>query len=200
MYGFSKDYAERKIFYYLLIGIVLTIIVVVATTISLVFLVLATQISNPSTATTSLTNAFAYTTPVFGAASIIWVLYNVKAFNLLSDKSGVPLFRTGAWILLAGAIMTVIFEVAFTVVSVSTSMSISSFTNSLTVIAVPGAIVQGVAWVLFAKSYYRITPPPAQTAPPYSYPPISPQIQYCPNCGTQNRTDARFCTHCGQKL
>jgi uncharacterized membrane protein len=158
MHGFSRDYAERKIFDYLLYGLIITIVAALIAGILGVLLILLPSLL-ASTAPSA--NAFSYLVPIISLVSIIWIVSNFRALNLLSEKSGVPLFRTGAKVLLASALVTVVLEIIWAAVSAYLSVSY----NSLTIISVPGAIVQGVAWVLLAKAYYRITPPAPQIQP-----------------------------------
>ena len=116
MYGFSKDYQDHRIFSYLLYGLIITIVVAVIT-VAILFVAilvnLATLFPNFSSSTlpsgqisSEMSRIFGLVFPLFGLVGIIWVAFNVKAFNLLSDKSKVPLFRTGAKVLIAGALVT----------------------------------------------------------------------------------------------
>jgi len=89
-----------------------------------------------------------------------------------------------------------VLGIVFAVLAVSGSASF----DTLTVAAIPGGLVQDIAWVLLARSFFRIKAPPTQTFTPTYTPTGSGQVKYCPNCGTPNQLDAAFCTHCGQKL
>ena len=72
--------------------------------------------------------------------------------------------------------------------------------NTFLLVAIPGGLVQDVAWVLLAMAFFRIKVPPVQSISPSSVTPVAGQMRYCPNCGTPNQTDAIFCSRCGQKL
>ena len=207
MYGFSKAYGEHKIFDYILYGIIITIVAAVIA-LAIIFVIIFSNIAsiipslNPSTATPSPTQItstmqayLAPFLPVIGFVSLIEVVFTVRAFNLLGDKSQVRLFRTAAKILLAGALLTVVIGIVFAALA---SSALISF-NALLIMAVPGGIVQDVAWALLAVAFFRIRAPPTQTFTPSSVQAVNGQVKYCPNCGTQNRQDAIYCTRCGQK-
>jgi uncharacterized membrane protein len=206
MYGFSKDYGEHKILNYIIYGIIYTIIAAVIIGVIAIIVVLANLgsiIPNLGASTTSPTQIqdmmLTYLGPffaVFGVIGLIYVVFSVKAFNLLSDKSQVPLFRTGAKVLLAGGLLTTVLGIVFAVLVVSGSLSF----NALLVIAIPGGLVQDIAWVLLAMAFFRINAPPAQTFTPAYTPAATGQVRYCTHCGTPNQLDAAYCTHCGQKL
>ena len=117
-------------------------------------------------------------------------MFNVLAFKLLGKKSGVPLFRTGALVLLAGAVVNVAVGIVFAVLTYSGSIDY----NTYLLAAIPGGLVQDVAWVLLAMAFFRIKAPPTQTITPSNVPPVAGQMKYCPNCGTPNQTDAAYCT------
>jgi len=214
MYGFSRDYSDHAIFNNLLYGLIIAIVAGViagAVTIILVLSNLSGIIPNlnstptpPTQITSSMLSSIRPVFPLFAAIGLIWVWFNFRAFNLLSDKSNVPLFRTGAKVLLIGAVVSVAIAVVFAVIGSSLSMSY----NTLLILFIPGSIVQDVAWALLAMAYFRIKPPAPQavsTQPPSQVTPtiapaVSAQIRYCPNCGTPNQPDAVYCTRCGQKL
>ena len=207
MYGFSKDYSEQKIFSNLINGIVITIIAVVVVTVIAVIIILfnfATLFPNlsSSTSSTQISSSFSKTlgsVPSFyGLVEVVWIVFVVRAFDLLSDKSKVPLFRTGAKVLLAGALVNIVLAVIFAVVGFYVSLSLNTLLALLTI----GNLMQSVAWVLLAMAYFRIQAPaaPMQAAAPINAQPVSGQVKYCPYCGAPNPTDAVYCTHCGQKL
>ena len=134
---------------------------------------------------------------MFSVVGIIWIAFNVKAFNLLSYKSKEPLFRTGAKVLLAGALVNIVIAIIFAVVGSYVSVSLTTLLVLLTI----GGLVQDAAWILFAKAYFRIQAPtvPVQAAAP-TVPPISEQVKFCTYCGAPNPIDATFCIRCGQKI
>jgi len=99
MYGFSRDYSDHKIFNYIIYGIIYTIIATVIVGIIAIAVVLANLGStipnfNTSTTPTQIQDMMlTYLGPVFaviGFVALIYVVFNVKTFNLLSDKSQVP--------------------------------------------------------------------------------------------------------------
>jgi multidrug transporter EmrE-like cation transporter len=63
---------------------------------------------------------------IAGAVSLINVVFNVKAFNLLATKSEVPLFRTAAIVLLAGALLSLAIGIVFAVLASSGSASLNT--------------------------------------------------------------------------
>ena len=208
MYGFSKDYNDHRIFNYLLYGIIITIIAAVVTAVIFFIVLLSNFVSlfpsfsssAPSSTQISsqLSKIFGLILPLFGLVGVIWIAFNVKAFNLLSDKSKVPLFRIGAKVLLAGALVNIVIAIIFAVVGVYVAIPLETLLALLTI----GGLVQDVAWVLLAMAYFRIQVPaiPAPAATPANIPPVSGQIKYCPNCGALNPQEALYCTRCGQKL
>ena len=206
MYGFSRDYGEPGIFNNLLYGIV---VVVVAGVIAIVFTIIILLfnvgkiIPNPSSLpaspqiSTSMLHTLLPIFPVFAAIGLIWICFNLKAFNLLADKSRVSLFRTGAKVLMGGAILSVAISVVFAVVGSSFSFSY----NTLLVLFIPGSLIQDAAWALLAMAYFRIRPLPHQalfTSPTFqafasaNAQAVSPQVKYCQYCGAQNPTDALY--------
>ncbi len=117
MYGFSKDYNDHRIFNYLLYGIIVTIIAAVITAV-IFFIVLLSNFASlfpnfsssaPSSTQISseLSKIFGLILPLFGLVGIIWIAFNVKAFNLVSDKSKVPLSELALKSCLAGALVNI---------------------------------------------------------------------------------------------
>jgi uncharacterized membrane protein len=201
MYGFSKDYGEAKIFNHIIYGIIFTIVAAVIVGIIAIAVFVANIIPtfNTSSSPTQIQNmTLTYLSPVFaaiGIVALIYIVFIMKAFNLLADKSQVPLFRTAAKVLLAGGIITTVIGIILAVLAAFGSISL----ESLTIIAVPGGLVQDVAWVLLAMAFFRIKPPPQTLTPTYA-PTPSGKVKYCTHCGTPNQADALYCTGCGQKL
>lgn len=200
MHGFSKDYNERGIFKNLLYGIAtVAILGLIAVMIAAVVFVANIGVYQASTFSLFLTLL-----PLFAFISLIWVAFNVRAFNLLADTSKVPLFRTSALILLAGAAVTVAILIVVAIIGPTFSVGSSALTASF----IPGGLVQDAGWVLIAIAYSRIQPPPS---PPPVYlssdapssPPVTPPVwkaKYCTNCGAPIETNAAYCTRCGNKL
>lgn len=186
MHGFSKDYAEHNIFEHLVTGLVLTIIVAIIGGILTGALLVFVFLSNSSGSQSN------YATAFFSTVSLIWILFNVKALNLLSDKSAKPQFRIGAKVLLIAALLNLALNISFAIISTFISVPLNS------IVPIPGALVQSAAWILLAKAYYSVTPPP-QTILPYNFSPAPKQVKYCTYCGAQNAVQAIYCTPCGQK-
>jgi uncharacterized membrane protein len=206
MYGFSRDYNEHRIFNYLLYGFLGTIVVTVVAVIVVVAIFLsnlATIIPNLNQSTTTpfqISNSMqTFMSPflaVFSFVGVIWVVFNVLAFRLLGEKSGVPLFRTGALVLLAGAVVNVGVGIMFALMMYLGSIDYSTYLLA----AIPGGLVQDVAWILLAMSFFRIKVQPVQTTLSSNVELAAGQMKYCPNCRTPYQSDDAFCTRCGQKL
>ena len=206
MYGFSKDYQDHRIFSYLLYGIIITIVaavIVLAILVIVILFNLSTLFPNLSSSappssqiSSEMSKIFGFVFPLFGLVGIIWIAFNVKAFNLLSDKSKVPLFRTGAKVLIAGAIVNIVIAIIFAVVSSYVAVSFNTLLALLTI----GGLVQDVAWVLLATAYFRIQVPAAPVQAAINIPPVSGQEKYCTYCGAPNQLNALYCSHCGQKI
>ena len=98
------------------------------------------------------------------------VLY-MRAFNKLKEKSGVDNFGTAGLLILIGVFIP---------------------------------IIAWIAWIFAAMGFKKLKAAPA--ASPYVpypvQPPLSTQMQTkrCPNCGTENRSDALYCSNCGKPL
>ena len=206
MYGFSRDYNEHRIFNYLLYGFLGTIVAAVIAGIVVVVIVLSNLATiipnlNPSTTTpsqvsTSMLTSMSPFLAVFSFVGVIWVVFNVLAFRLLGEKSGVPLFRNGALFLLAGAVVNVGVGILFALLVYWGLIDYNTFLLA----AIPGGLVQNIAWVLLAMAFFRIKVPPAQPISPSIAVPAAEYMIFCPNCGTPNQADAVFCSRCGQKL
>ncbi len=197
MYGFSKDYGTHRIFDYILYGLIITIVVAVISGILMVagfFANLTSIIPNlasPPTSQQIESSMLSFAAPflaVFGFITLINVVFEVLAFNLLAVKSQVHLFRTSAKLLLAGGVLQIAIGIIFAIWASSGSASI----NTLTLIAVPSGLVQYTAWALLAVAFFRI---PAFNA----YHTAIGQIKRCPYCGAQNSIDAVYCMQCGKK-
>jgi uncharacterized membrane protein len=204
MYGFSKDYAERKIFSYILYGLIISVVIAViigiiwfALTMVSIFSLVSSSGLSPSPSTPQIQSLIApYYAPLITAmtvVSLVWILFNYKAFNLLAEKSGVHMFRTAAKIFVAGAVVNVAVGALFAVLGL---LGLIDYYTML-LVSVPGGLVQYVAWGFAAKSFFSIPIP----TPSYAATVTSPaQGPYCPHCGAQNQVDAIYCSRCGQKL
>jgi uncharacterized membrane protein len=211
MYGFSKSYGEHRIFNYILYGIIISIIaavivgaiaiVIVLSNFASIFPNINSSTTMPNQITDALTSNLSPVFSVIGFVGFISIVFNVKAFNLLADKSQVPLFRTAAKVLLAGGLVTIVLGIVFAVLAAYGSVSF----DGLLIISIPGGLVQDVAWVLLAMAFFRINPTATQTITTSNFtspnqPPVAGQVKYCTHCGTPNQLDATYCTRCGQRL
>ncbi|MCW3998637.1 MAG: DUF996 domain-containing protein [Candidatus Bathyarchaeota archaeon] len=204
MFGFSRDYQERRIFNYILYGIVITVVVAVAAA-AFMFAYLFANIGsiatglNPNPSQSDISTLLSpYISPfitIFEFIGLIYVVFEVLAFNLLSQKTSVPLFKHGARLLLLGGILSIVIGL----VAVA-SMTVD--TQNLTLIMLPGSLVQYVGWALLAMAFFRIKPSSQQTYSGYNAvpAPTSTQVRVCTSCGAQNLPDALYCARCGQKL
>jgi uncharacterized membrane protein len=207
MYGFSRDYGERRIFNYVLYGLLIGIVAAVAAVIFMVAFFLASFASlipafgssNPPTSNQIQTLMLPYIAPflvVFAFIGLVNVVLDVRAFNLLGDKSGVSMFRTAAKVLLAGGLLMVVFGIIFSALALA---NIVTFDQLLLMYA-PSAVITEIAWLLLAVAFFRIHP----SLTPTAYPPTDSAqfypVKSCPNCNSQNQADASYCTKCGKKL
>lgn len=210
MHGFSQDYGESHIFAYLVNGIIVTIVVGILTLIvalavvisnaSSLFPIFSSSAASQSQMSSSIWKSILPLLPVFSVVGLIWILFNVRSLNLLGDKSKVVLFRTGAKVLLAGAVLSV--AVSATIAAIGSLISIS-YNTVLPILSVPGGLVQDAAWVLLAMAFFRVQMSLAPSMTPTSVSTFQSsygQAKYCPNCGTPIQAGAAYCSKCGQKL
>jgi len=197
MYGFSKDYAERRIFSYIIYGIIGGIVsglIVGVVSVAVTFASIFNRSSLPSSSVSPFTVVM---TAALTIASLVWVYFIVKSYNLLGDKSEVPMFKTGAKILLVGVILNIVLNMVFAALILNGSIP----ANALLLASVPGGILNYVAQGVFAKSFFAIrAPPSSQTILPSYVPATQTQSWFCPNCGMENQTDSVYCIRCGRKL
>ncbi|MCW4028924.1 MAG: DUF996 domain-containing protein [Candidatus Bathyarchaeota archaeon] len=200
MYGFSNDYQERRIFSYIIYGIIAAIISAVVA-LGVMFMVLFSNIaalipsfdpSQPPSQSDIMSQILPSITPiiaVFAVVGVALVVLEVLAFRLLAKKSEVPLFRMGGLILLTGSVLSVAIGVTFAVFAATGSLDY----RMLSILGAPGGLVQQAGWVVLAFAFFRIKPPPQQVLNPAS------EVSYCSHCGAQNPSDATYCIRCGQK-
>ncbi len=210
MYGFSKDYQERRIFNHVIYGFIITIVAAVvavalwfALSIGSIFSKVPSLGTQPSTADIQsiITPYVSPLTIVIGLVALIYAIFVMRAFNLIGDKSTEPMFKTGAKLVLLGGLVTVAVTTIVGVIMATGQVSLDVFTLA----AVPGGFVQIAAWAVLAKAYFSIKAPPPQaftqpnpmqpTAPYSASPPI-----YCSYCGAQNQPSATYCTQCGKTI
>jgi uncharacterized membrane protein len=206
MYGFSRDYGERRIFNYVLYGLLIGIVAAVAAVVFMVAFFLANlasvipafNSSNPPSSSQIQSLMLPYLAPflvVFAFIGLVNIVLNVRAFNLLGDKSGVSMFRTAAKVLLAGGLLMVVFGIIFGVLAFANFLTF----DQLLLIYAPSAVITEIAWLLLAVAFFRIQPLPTPTAMPSTYS-AQAQTRPCSNCGAQNQTGDAYCTRCGNKL
>jgi uncharacterized membrane protein len=199
MYGFSKDYAERRIFSYIIygfVGAIITGLIFGVVWVAFTFVNLFNSSINPLPYS-SISQYTSVLTAFFSIASLVWVYFLLKSYNLLGDKSEVPMFKIGAKILFAGVILNVVLNLVFAVLILNGSIP----TNALLLASAPGGILNYVAQGVFAKSFFTIKAPShCQTYPSIYTSLTRPQVRYCPNCGVENQTDSIYCIRCGRKL
>jgi uncharacterized membrane protein len=214
MYGLSKDYNERGIFYNVLWGILAAIIGAVVFIVA-AFILILTNLSNilsNSTPTTTIAIAtadpstvlnpyLALILPFANFVMLAWVLFYMRALNKLSDKSEVPIFKTAGKVFLASALIALAIDIVFAVLLFNSQLSVTTFSTVVSC----STILQYAAWGLIAVGFHRIKAPPQPQPQPviYAPPPTQPtmgSVKYCTHCGAPNQMDSQFCTRCGQKL
>jgi uncharacterized membrane protein len=203
MHGLSRDYAEPKIFSYIIYGLIITVVLAVAIGIiwfalflvSIFSLISDFNLTSP-TSTAQIQSVIApYYAPLMAGMAVVllvWILYNYKAFNLLAEKSGVYLFRTAAKIFVAGAVVNVAVGALFAVLGL---LGLIGYYTML-LVSVPGGLIQYVAWGFVAKGFFSIP----VSATYFQVSPSSVQGRNCQNCGAPNQADATYCGRCGQKI
>jgi uncharacterized membrane protein len=212
MHGLSRDYNEHGIFNNTLYGIIAAIVAAVVAGIVTVVLVVLNFLTTIPDLNPTNTMAYASSTVADPAsiassyislllvavslASVLLAVFYMRAFNLLSAKSNVPLFKTAGKVLLAGASISSLLGIIFVALMFN---SISSTAEVSTVIAV-GTLVQDSAWAMLAVAFLRIRPPPQTQPTPFIVAPVVEQVKYCPYCGAQNVQAAQYCAQCGKKL
>jgi len=202
MYGFSKDYAERRIFMYIIYGILIAIVsgvIIGVAWIGFTIIGVLGQLSSagsPSGSPQALIIPFtAILVPALSVITLVTMLFIYRSYNLLAEKSDVQLFRTAGKIFVLSAILNIILGILFAVLSYTGVIQFTTIVLALT----PGAFVQYIAWALSAKGFFAIQPPAPPTAPTQPYPTAS-QTLYCPNCGAQTQPGNVYCVRCGKKL
>ncbi len=182
MKGLSEDFKEPSIFRNTLNGFIFGIIGAVVGIAS--FAAVIASIFSSFTFTRPLFNVFGILLAI-GALLVVFGLLVIasvflkRAFDVLASKSGEKLFHTGGLLLLVGAALIIIFGLGF--------------------------VLLFVAWILLAVGFFSVRPPSQNITTQPTAPIIPPtavpasNVQYCPNCGAENKLDATFCTHCGKE-
>jgi uncharacterized membrane protein len=216
MKGFAVHYKAPSIFnnaLYWLISSIIAGVVAGVLAVAIILLNLNSIIATvtPFTPTTppTLDSLLEILQPVIGyfipvgvvvfAFALVSVVFIMRAFNGLADKSGVRLFRTVGLLFLVGTVLAGALALVAVLLVLAALVSISAV---LAITAVSG-LISLVAWIMATVAFFRIRAPPSQTLPapaPQTVTPAAGQVKYCPYCGAENLTDAAYCTHCGQKL
>ena len=208
MNGLANDHQDRKIFNNALYSFITGIIVAVAAAIIGIFIVLS-NISSliPSTEPPffspgyfeSLISYFVPVLPIVSILNLIPAWFNLRAFNKLTSKSGVKLFRTTGLLGIVAVVVTIVLGfVAAALFYVNVIEASSVFT-----VSVAGSAISLVAWIVAAVAFWSIKEPTSQPSPTptpqNSMEPVG-QVKYCPHCGAPNAVNAEYCVRCGKKL
>ncbi|XES77764.1 MAG: DUF996 domain-containing protein [Candidatus Bathyarchaeia archaeon] len=192
MHNLSKYYNRPAIFKNVLYGIIVNIVgVIVVLVVESAFLTIVTRqvhvdvpnaLSNGPLAVSSVQSVFLpvvsllLTVFIFG---IISAFFYMRAFNALSEESGVTAFRTAGVLYLIGTVLTLVMV---------------------------GALLVWVAWIFVAIGFFSLNSSP-KTAPVTStnssaeqLSSSTSQMKYCTYCGAPNNTDDIYCNRCGRSL
>lgn len=203
MYGFSKDYAQPQIFNYIIyafVGTIIAAIVIFPIGFAFLFTNLFSTLSNSSSPTNSseiqslIASYLSPLIPIMTVVSLVWIYFNYKSYNLLAEKSGVPLFSIAAKIFVLGTIVNLAVGVVFTVLVYNGTFGY----DTIKFATLPGGLIQYGAWAFIAKGFKAIKVSPQQTISPQTSPTIA-SAQYCPNCGSQTQPSDVYCIRCGKK-
>jgi uncharacterized membrane protein len=212
MYGLSRDYEDSPIFNNALYGFLAAIIGAVLAGILAVVLIFS-NIGNIVNMFNSTSVSFSFTSeayraiigyllPVFVAGyfvALVQMLFYMRAFNRLAEKSEVKLFKPVGLLLVVSAIAGVLVAV------ISALLIFGALASSDIIWYLPlasGAITCA-AWIVAARAFLAIKVPASQGAQPvssYSYAPPSGKVRYCRYCGAPNKAYAAYCGNCGNKL
>ena len=175
MYRLSQYYNEPGIFKDVIYGVII-VVVGIATIIALVVIVFLFSRSSSGVPPSF---AFSFLALFLGAIvlQIIVSIFFMRAFNKLSEKSGVDSFHTAGLLILIGAVTSIIGV---------------------------GGIIGWIAWIFAASGFYSLKPKPTvnalfYNAPPASSPTPTPSL-YCSYCGAQISNDSIYCPNCGRQI
>lgn len=174
MYFLSQYYNEPGIFRNIIYGIIIAAVGIA----SLIALLIAALLSQHYPGTPA-PFAFSFLAVILAAIviQIVVSVFFMRAFNKLSEKSGVDSFRTAGLLILIGGVTSIVFV---------------------------GGIISWLAWIFAASGFRSLKPKAAAAAPTYAppsmAPPTSTQNIYCPYCGAQISYDSVFCPHCGRQI
>jgi uncharacterized membrane protein len=176
MWGYSKAYSDSGIFNNALFGFISSIvgaIVVAVVTIVIMLSNLREIIGSytPSFPFTSgsvtelMESLIGYLAPVLIASAIISLVQALlyqRAFNKLSEKAEVRLFRTaGILLVISAGVSIIVASVAYVLVLAATASLLEVY--AIAAIAAPVALA---AWAVAAKAFLGTKPPVKQGPPP----------------------------------
>ncbi len=205
MYGFSKDYAEPRIFRYILYGILVAIVSGVIIGVALVGFTITSILCQVSSSSSLPINSaeiqalilpyMAGLVPCMELVMLAVLFFFYRSYNILAEKSGVKHFRTAARILVLAGILNVVIGSIFAVFAYTNGIHYQTLFFAST----PGAFIQYIAWAFAAKGFFAIQPPKVTNTMAQSYT-IDTQRHECFNCGAQTQIGDVYCVRCGKKL
>jgi uncharacterized membrane protein len=175
MYRLSQYYNESSIFKDVIYGLIIVVVGVA----SLIALVVIAFLSSRSSSGIPPSFAFSFLAIILGAVvlQIVVSIFFMRAFNKLSEKSGVDSFHTAGLLTLIGAVTSIIGV---------------------------GGIIEWLAWIFAASGFYSLKPKAAVNAPFYNAPaaasPAPTSSIHCPYCGAQISSDSIYCPSCGRQI
>jgi uncharacterized membrane protein len=206
MHGFAKDYQDDRIFNYVLYGFLASIVIAILAS-TIVFYFFLSSIGSilfpttPPNSTEFLNSFLENFLPYFLIVPLVGLIpafFNMFAFNKLSNKSEVRLFRTVGLLGVVASAVTIAFWFVGVALFYAGYLSI----NSIFLMSVAGSAVSLAAWILGAKAFLSIPVPtsqPISALPAKTQTSPSGQVKYCAYCGAANSVDAEFCVQCGRK-
>jgi uncharacterized membrane protein len=123
---------------------------------------------------------------------IVSLIFVMRAFNKLGEKSGSRSFRTAGWLILLNLIPVVGILVGWfgwiLAVAGFGSLKQKAAETSMPTSAIPQAAAKPAPPIAFTN------------ATPQAAVPSMPQQRVCPYCRTENTADSTYCLECGKKL
>lgn len=175
MYRLSQYYNETGIFKDVIYGLIIVVVGVAA----LIALVVVALLSSRPSSGVLPSFAFSFLAIILGAVvlQIVVSIFFMRAFNKLSEKSGVESFHTAGLLIVIGAVTSILGV---------------------------GSILGWLAWIFAASGFHSLKPKaamnvPFHNAPSASSPTTTPSF-YCPYCGAQISSDSIYCPSCGRQI
>ncbi len=206
MYNLSKYYNERRIINYIVYGFAAAFVAAIIVGVAFAMFAIGTILGSssfPLTGTSSIFDSLGTFSPIFGVVGLVYIVFKLKALNLVSAKTQISLFSKSALVFVVGAIVQIAVSIGLVIWASASLTTISLF--SLALVSLPGGLIQYVAWAMLAKAFYSIKPsqiPVAAYAPVYpssSASAVAGQTKYCIHCGAANSPDMTYCIKCGKK-